>query len=219
MKKLAVYGIIFTSFSLQLSAEPLKPIKNTLLLANAATICERLMTSLQAKHDFATEEKTRSNDSELAVTWPPNEGKEPVICTVNRLTRKITSIESNGSILLTGKEISDMDRDEEFREEIKLGNYKNFSKFAKESIANQFKDPGSVQFRGLFVSGRKMSVLCGEINGKNSYGAYVGFNRFYSTGKATLNSVESAQNKSVFESMWPSMCGDKISDVTESAKK
>ena len=38
------------------------------------------------------------------------------------------------------------------------------------------KDPSSVQFRNERMS--KSEWLCGEINSKNSYGAYTGFKRF-----------------------------------------
>lgn len=218
MRKLVVSGVICMVVSPLLFAQNLKPIKNTLIITNAATICERILTNLQSKHNFATEEITKSTDSELAVTWPPNEGKAPVICKVNRITEKITAIETNGSVI-TESEISEMERDAKFRGEIKSGNYKNFTKFAKEAITRSLKDPESVQFRGLFLSGKVLPVLCGEINGKNSYGAYIGFHRFYATGQDMLNKIESEQYQSVFESTWSSMCGEKIADIVESIKK
>lgn len=50
---------------------------------------------------------------------------------------------------------------------------------AKKSVANMLKDPGAAQFRGV-VARRYLSgtVVCGEVNGKNSYGAYIGYRRF-----------------------------------------
>lgn len=61
-------------------------------------------------------------------------------------------------------------------------------KKAQEAVANSLKDPGSAQFRNVrlkpYLDGQ---VVCGEVNGKNSYGGYVGFSPFVaSTNSATL---------------------------------
>ncbi len=50
-------------------------------------------------------------------------------------------------------------------------------KEARAYIANTLKDPESTQFRNEVF---KDNVLCGELNSKNSYGAYVGFKKFIS---------------------------------------
>lgn len=52
---------------------------------------------------------------------------------------------------------------------------------SQEVIANRMKDPTSVQFRGvrtynLSDGGR---FICGEVNAKNSFGAYVGYRPYY----------------------------------------
>lgn len=53
---------------------------------------------------------------------------------------------------------------------------------AKYSLTLNFKDPASVRYRNLAVyrqiNGKELA-LCGEVNAKNSYGAYVGFVPFY----------------------------------------
>lgn len=46
---------------------------------------------------------------------------------------------------------------------------------AKSAVAAQMKDPDSVKFRNI-ISGK--GGVCGEINAKNSYGAYNGFHAF-----------------------------------------
>lgn len=53
--------------------------------------------------------------------------------------------------------------------------------FAKERASYDMKDPSSTQFRNLFAitRGRGDDTVCGEINAKNSYGAYTGFREFY----------------------------------------
>jgi Pyridine nucleotide-disulphide oxidoreductase, dimerisation domain/Pyridine nucleotide-disulphide oxidoreductase len=64
-----------------------------------------------------------------------------------------------------------------------------FVQQAKTLITRDFKDPGSAQFRNLFISGKGIhfKTLCGEINGKNSYGGYVGYRRFYSSPGAAAS--------------------------------
>ena len=46
----------------------------------------------------------------------------------------------------------------------------------REQVVGILKDPSSAQFRNLrLVTGEGGEALCGEINGKNSYGGYIGF--------------------------------------------
>ena len=47
-----------------------------------------------------------------------------------------------------------------------------------EQVVADFYDPSAVQFRNLK---QNYHALCGEVNGKNKLGAYVGFKRFYSS--------------------------------------
>lgn len=196
------------------TADPKAPAPNQLDVSGAATICEKLLTGFQSKHDLATEDKAKSTELELAVTWPPNEGRPPSTCMVSRATRKVVAIEGNGK-QLSGAVLEELERDAGFREEAQSGKYDGFLRFAKDSLTRSFKDPSSVQYRGLFISGKPMLVLCGEVNGKNSYGAYVGFRRFYATGKPMLDSIESPSERYVFERMWPSMCGNKQIDIDQ----
>jgi len=68
----------------------------------------------------------------------------------------------------------------------KAPDYTRFVVEAKAEIARGFKDPASVQYRDLFISvtpnpaedNKPRTALCGQINAKNSYGGYVGFQRF-----------------------------------------
>jgi len=53
---------------------------------------------------------------------------------------------------------------------------------ARESVERALKDPSSAQFRNERVT--KDGIVCGEVNGKNSFGAYSGFARFYSSKRA-----------------------------------
>jgi len=57
---------------------------------------------------------------------------------------------------------------------------------AKEAAAKLLKDPSTAQFRNLTFH-EKSRAICGEINGKNSYGGYVGFRPFaYVDGRAIV---------------------------------
>ncbi|QOI55934.1 hypothetical protein [Rouxiella badensis] len=58
--------------------------------------------------------------------------------------------------------------------------------YGKEAIAQQLKDPASANFRNVIFhkdsvqpSDGVSGYVCGEVNGKNSFGGYVGFGRFY----------------------------------------
>ena len=64
---------------------------------------------------------------------------------------------------------------------------------AKQAVLQQLKDPDSAQFRDVFTSpvlnkdGAPLAI-CGEVNAKNSYGGYTGFQKFYYLpgGQATI---------------------------------
>jgi len=181
-------------------------------LDTAVTVCETVMKGLVKRHAEAVEDTTESTDQVFAVTWPGIDGKPPNYCAVDRQTRRIVSI-GKGEKAFSGERLAKLLAEAEattkILDEIKAGNYGSFVQQAKTALTADFKDPSSAQYRGLFLSGTAMPVLCGEVNAKNSYGAYVGFRRFYATGKPLLNSVEKATSDYVFEQMWPSMCGEK----------
>lgn len=50
---------------------------------------------------------------------------------------------------------------------------------AQRAVAERQLDPTSVQFRNVR---RGRDAICGEVNGKNRFGAYVGFSRFIVAG-------------------------------------
>lgn len=61
---------------------------------------------------------------------------------------------------------------------------------AKTAIAATLKDPDSAKFRGIKAYPAK-GLVCGEVNGKNSYGAYSGFSPFfYDDGFAQIADVD-----------------------------
>lgn len=51
---------------------------------------------------------------------------------------------------------------------------------AKEQVAHHMRDPSSAQFREVRALKQKDGsvAVCGEVNGKNAYGGYAGFQKF-----------------------------------------
>lgn len=45
-------------------------------------------------------------------------------------------------------------------------------------VSSEMKDPYSTQFQNLYKSAQGDKYVCGEVNAKNTYGAYVGFTLF-----------------------------------------
>lgn len=93
-----------------------------------------------------------------------------------------------------------------------------FTRKAKALLVANFKDPNSVQYRNLFVSmstlgmpGNELPFLCGEVNAKNSYGAYIGFRLFYADDKL-LTGVKNDDIPS-FDMKRGNFCSDKVADA------
>ena len=52
-----------------------------------------------------------------------------------------------------------------------------------ETIRGRMRDPGSAEFRNSrFYSGSGTAVTCGEVNAKNAFGGYTGYERFIAAG-------------------------------------
>lgn len=190
----------------------------------AAKICvDDLMQGLAKRLSEATEDQEFSTPETLFVSWAGVEGRPRNLCGVDRSKRKIVSVGLPPNAM-TGEKletrIAEVARMRQESKEIESGNYTAFVARVKAQLTRQFKDPGSAQYRNLFISGKSMRVLCGEVNAKNSYGAYNGFNRFYSTGDPLFTKIGSSSSSSSSENfllneMWPSMCGDKVADIPD----
>lgn len=58
----------------------------------------------------------------------------------------------------------------------------------KDQLLSSLRDPSSAQLRNLRIErGEGGEALCGEINAKNAYGGYVGFQPFAVTEKKMAN--------------------------------
>lgn len=72
-------------------------------------------------------------------------------------------------------------------------------------IKARLKDPASAEFRGSFVSSAGGApTVCGEVNGKNGFGGYTGFQRFISAG--TIQAIESDMAKGEMDKLWLRVC-------------
>jgi hypothetical protein len=183
-----------------------------LQLQDAVTLCAAVFGGNPRRSDASVDESL-STDAELVVTWPPANGEPQNYCTINRAKKTVVSLAAGGKTI-SGEMLESFKADTLARKKEKAGDYSDFVGLAKSAISSTLKDPSSAQFRNLYISTESLGVLCGEINAKNAYGAYVGFRRFYSTGKGGgLDLIEQADDDSVFAHMWPSMCAQKKMDV------
>lgn len=64
----------------------------------------------------------------------------------------------------------------------------------KTVVAAKMKDPDSAKFSGLRLNG---TVLCGEVNAKNSFGAYAGADQFWATSTFVDTKSEAANRDRV----------------------
>ncbi len=84
---------------------------------------------------------------------------------------------------------------------------------AKAVVTQDLKDPESVKFKGLgiYQSASGLNFLCGEMNAKNSYGAYTGYVRFVSAIEG-LKVIDSPDSE-MLNLLWPQWCYKKIASV------
>lgn len=83
-----------------------------------------------------------------------------------------------------------------------------------ELVANKMKDPSSVKFRDVNVY-LDHRLVCGQVNAKNSFGAYAGYTRFYASFQLPDGSVymdgEEAEALPTYEEMChPAAQGERI---------
>lgn len=71
---------------------------------------------------------------------------------------------------------------------------------AREWVLVQLKDPASANFRNQFG-------LCGEVNSKNSYGGFNGFQSFIAAGPgAVIFETDDTMKRSEFVKAWNLVC-------------
>jgi len=78
----------------------------------------------------------------------------------------------------------------------------------KDAVRAKLKDPDSAQFRNVrFHRGKDgVPMTCGEVNSKNSFGGYGGFQKFVSAGRAELTFLSEQMTDGDFVEVWNRMC-------------
>lgn len=71
---------------------------------------------------------------------------------------------------------------------------------AKKAVADALKDPASAQFREVTFK-ESTRAVCGEVNGKNSYGGYVGFTPFAYEESGIVHLVPTSISSADFDSL------------------
>lgn len=75
-----------------------------------------------------------------------------------------------------------------------------------DGIRARLKDPDSAEFRNSrFYSGGPSPAVCGEVNAKNGFGGFTGFERFIASGEDTAF-VASDSTPSEFQTAWDQLC-------------
>lgn len=82
----------------------------------------------------------------------------------------------------------------------------NYISIHQERIKSKLKDPSSAQFNGVFIS-RAIGapIVCGQVNAKNGFGGYTGFQRFISGG--TIQVIETEMAVGEMDKTWSQVCG------------
>ena len=81
----------------------------------------------------------------------------------------------------------------------------------KDAVRSRLKDPDSAKFRNVFFHRSKstdMPVACGEVNSRNSFGGYAGFERFVSAGSGgnTYLASDVQGGEQAFDTVWERFC-------------
>jgi len=76
----------------------------------------------------------------------------------------------------------------------------------KSAAKEKLKDPSSAKFRNVyFHKGAKgIPMTCGEVNSRNSFGGYSGYQKFVSAGKPELTFLQ--EQVKGFSDVWSQFC-------------
>jgi hypothetical protein len=78
---------------------------------------------------------------------------------------------------------------------------------SQKGIKTKLRDPDSAQFRDVrFYSGGPTPVVCGEVNSKNGFGGYGGFQRFIASGENLAFLQSEMASPAEMDDAWKTMC-------------
>jgi len=102
--------------------------------------------------------------------------------------------------------------EEKARQSAQKAHERDFKYQTEKEVRQLFKDPSSVKFKGVAYGKSEATgaVIYGEVNGKNSFGAYTGFKRFISSGGTTLFEEKDAG----FKNAWLAIAQARITQQT-----
>ncbi|MBB6578011.1 hypothetical protein HNP33_002079 [Comamonas odontotermitis] len=94
-------------------------------------------------------------------------------------------------------------------------NYNALVAKAKAEVSKDFKDPESANFRNLGVykskTGKGRVSVCGEVNAKNAFGAYVGYRPFVVSGE--LAALAEPDGEGLYKTLAPSLCHELVRSI------
>jgi hypothetical protein len=78
----------------------------------------------------------------------------------------------------------------------------------KDAARAKLKDQDSARFRNVrFHKGKDgVPMTCGEVNSKNSFGGYGGFQKFISAGRAEFTFLSEQMDAAEFTKVWNQFC-------------
>ncbi len=76
----------------------------------------------------------------------------------------------------------------------------------KDAVRGLLKDPGSAEFREVYFhrGDEGIPMVCGQVNSKNGFGGYVGYQYFISAGNPVLTFLQN--HESDFRNVWDRFC-------------
>lgn len=86
---------------------------------------------------------------------------------------------------------------------------------AKTTITQNLKDPDAAKFRNIGIykstTGKGGVSVCGEVNAKNSYGAYIGFRKFVVSDD--LGAIDGEESGPSYSILGEALCYEKVASA------
>lgn len=137
-----------------------------------------------------------------SVTWQTQVG--PIRCDLDEGNKVIQFVSPTVS---TPRDVAiKLAQNRKVADAARSGDYSALTANTKKFLMDGLKDPESVQFRNVYLSTNESPVICGEMNAKNSYGAYVGFKRFYYMNNDMAMLEGHGVGHEIFPNMYTTMC-------------
>jgi hypothetical protein len=77
------------------------------------------------------------------------------------------------------------------------------TRLGEKYVREKVREPASAQFRNQFIG--KQGAPCGEVNAKDAFGAYIGYQRYISVAR-DLTMLAQDEPPAEFEASWAQLC-------------